>query len=464
MLDFSWTASDIEGSPSLSLKLSPLAGGAEIPLSPVNIAAGAPGLTTASSDTSGVPSGYYALEMVLSDGQQQVGGRADIVRILQDQDTLGSGTISITRRVGSLSTTITPELQNPLEVTLSRSSSAFTDESLLNFCASATGITTTASYSWYLNGRAATGTAVSSGSTLSLANNLTKGFYRVDALAYASSRAGDASFEFYWQGQLAGPPTGSPQQGWAYFDTVTGLPYLWDSGMWQVFSTVPVHTASLTGDQVAFESTVGLSWDLGPNPLQGPPVAGQIGAPGFGSTSFFSNVLASDSSRKYTALRISPKVLLKRAEITMEQLKSVSFFSKQELSGVRIWQLKIYTVNEAFPEVPDAWYKTRFNTKLNKPTNTTGWMLNSTSAAINPDISLVFDNVANKDAQGVATTTSLATPKDLVEISASHESEKILFVDIIAGDNSSSNTISCYLDGVVIRLKDGSAAVLDLGD
>src|SRR4030042_785934 len=131
-----------------------------------------------------------------------------------------------------------------------------------------------------------------------------------------------------------------------------------------------VSPSSLSTNTTDFANTgLGYDWDMNP-----PAGNSTTGAPGFGKSSLFSAVTGT-APRKYTALRISPKLVLNtNTDILLSEIQSISFWTKQKIAGqtVRTWQLRIYTA----PTGP-GWYKTRLNTELYYPTNT-DWQSNST--------------------------------------------------------------------------------------
>ncbi|OGP66871.1 MAG: hypothetical protein A2W27_08485 [Deltaproteobacteria bacterium RBG_16_44_11] len=208
-----------------------------------------------------------------------------------------------------------------------------------------------------------------------------------------------------------------------------------------------VSPSSLSTNTTDFANTgLGYDWDMNP-----PAGNSTTGAPGFGKSSLFSAVTGT-APRKYTALRISPKLVLNtNTDILLSDIQSISFWTKQKIAGptVRTWQLRIYTA----PTGP-GWYKTRLNTELYYPTNT-DWQSNSTDGT--PQHLLKFYKITS-----FGQPDTFPNPaKTLAEIIDDHGTESILFMDIAAGDNSGSGPISAYLDGVTIETKKGKI-VLDL--
>ncbi len=178
---------------------------------------------------------------------------------------------------------------------------------------------------------------------------------------------------------------------------------------------------------------------FGYDPDMPPPVASlQAGPPGFGESCFWSDVQgsAAGGGRDYTSLRLSPKDIFDRSEVTIGELANISYFTKNMDINLIDWQLKIYTESSV------KWYGYRIN--YNRPSNPDNdWHQSSTTGL---GISDIYDKVAG---------TSVPTSTDL-------DAEKILFVDIIAGYATNSPAVDSYLDGVRIELSNGDNATLNL--
>jgi hypothetical protein len=419
--------------------------------------------------------GYYALSLQLIERGTAVAGATETVRIVKDQTT--SGTISfgdVRGAGGSLAVSFTTNMQNPIPVSVGRSSATISTMGRLNFSAARTDQSAASPFAWYVNGAdPSLVSGLKTDSSLSLPTDLVTGYYRVDALASVAGQGGSGSFVLGWKGQHASPPS-SPAAGWAYYDTNTCLPYTYDTGAaaWIPFSTMPVHLASLS----LTDPAAGLAWDPDMDPPQN---AAGAGPPGFGASSFTANVTGT-GSRAYTSFRFVPHVLLGLSSpIALNDIKAISFYTRQAAASTRTWQLRIYTLNpnassSAKAGDPKFWYLTRINAVITSPAST-GWLLNSTSAASNPANLILFNKVTilgdTTAEQRLSTPIGLqdaktgisATVTNGSSIIAPHGSELIYFIDIGAGDNNKA-PVQALLDGVILSTTGGKALVLDLGD
>jgi hypothetical protein len=270
-----------------------------------------------------------------------------------------------------------------------------------------------------------------------------------------------------WLGVLSRHPSDPPLNG-TYYDSSIGIVYLWDGGSWKILwkdvppATIRLHRELLASNQADF-ALVGLGWDPGdPGLVQYPPDNGPgVGAPGFGTSSFFSNVQGSqaghDGPRYYTALRIRPQAVLGLATVTLGDIASISYQTRQQnASKPMAWQLKIYTEPPGGPVYP-RWYGHRVNSIV-PPFSDIDWHTNSTA-------SLVCDRVTSKDVEGIETSLSAGgLTMGQVLNAAAYGSESILWIDIVAGWATAGPEVNSYLDGVTITLKQGGTIVLDLGD
>ncbi|MGA2642345.1 MAG: hypothetical protein ABSG21_15755 [Spirochaetia bacterium] len=361
------------------------------------------------------------------------------------------------------------EIKPSLDVTISRSSVAFTDESLLNLGAAATGSSGSVTWSWYVNG-ALSSSALNS-SIVSLANALPAGSYSIDVVASDGTLTGSANFTFQWQGQLSNPPSNA-QANWAYYDTKDCVPYFYsDPQTRQPFSSIPVHVASLASSS-KFPSG-GLGYDY---PMDPPESATDSALTGYGSSSFYSDTTGItsgnpvDGPRQYTALRVVPEALMGVQSLALNDIKSVSFWTKQASPATRTWQLRMYTINPNYNGTSDkGWYQTRINSAITT-SSSDSWILNSTSPTTNPANLLLFDKITpygrpdQKPQPGIGLGgVKNGDSANGVTISP-HGSEAILWIDIAAGDGTDTHPVKSYLDGVTITTTSGKALILDLGD
>ncbi len=177
-----------------------------------------------------------------------------------------------------------------------------------------------------------------------------------------------------------------------------------------------------------------------------PTALNQPGPTGYGSSSYWSN-----PSEKYTAFRMSPKDIFGMSAVTMSDLASVSYWTKNTEAGnpaFSDWQLKIYTEGDS-----GHWYGKRF--MFDRPSNpNTNWTQSSTTT-------LGVKWIANKITGNYWITPSSSTDT-LLGLGSSYGSENIMFMDIIASCNSGCLPVKSYLDGVNVALTNGDSATMNL--
>ncbi len=174
----------------------------------------------------------------------------------------------------------------------------------------------------------------------------------------------------------------------------------------------------------------------------------QPGPTGFGSSSYWSN-----PGEAYTAFRMSPKDIFGVSGVTMSELASVSYWTKNTEagnSGFSDWQLKIYTEGDA-----THWYGKRF--MFDRPSNlTTGWTPSSTATTLG------VKWIANK-MNGHYWLKPSSSTDTLLGLGSSYGGEKIMFMDIVASCGSSGCLpVKSYLDGVNVALRNGDSATMNL--
>ena len=153
---------------------------------------GAGQATYESTDTA---AGYYTLTVQVLDAGTAVAGAAEATRVAAGATT--SGTIafnSVNPPTGDTDITIDPDLDEPLEVTLTGAVAGLQ----LGGSMTVTGAVSnadgeTVSLTWYLNGA-----FLAAGDTVTVGQSLAPGTYRLDAIAYTSdgSRSGSTSHGF----------------------------------------------------------------------------------------------------------------------------------------------------------------------------------------------------------------------------------------------------------------------------
>ena len=186
-LNLLWPAGDTQN-PSVQASLIPVAG------SDISLTFTIPAAGNAVCTHADIPKGFYTLELQLLDNGIAVAGIAEIVRIVKDQTTSGQFEFTeINSPGGGVAVEITPEIHDPIEVTLSGQADTLEAGSTMTVTASVPADTGSVEYKWYINGL-----FKASGSSYTLGAGLTEGTYRLDVTVMTTdgSRAGSASHTF----------------------------------------------------------------------------------------------------------------------------------------------------------------------------------------------------------------------------------------------------------------------------
>ena len=186
-LSLTWPSADTQN-PAVQGRMIPAAGSA------IDLSFTLPSPGTAGCSQADIPRGYYSLELQLLDNDVVVAGAVEIVRIVADQST--SGTFAFTEintPGGEITVGITPEIQDPIPLTLSGQQASIETGQSMTLTASVPPEAGVVTYSWSLNS-----IFLGSGSSCTVGADLTEGTYRLDVTAISSdgSRAGSASFTF----------------------------------------------------------------------------------------------------------------------------------------------------------------------------------------------------------------------------------------------------------------------------
>ena len=192
-------------------------------------------------------------------------------------------------------------------------------------------------------------------------------------------------------------------------------------------------------DGAAFANGQGgepFGYDHGPDPPQDPPIGVYVAGPtGWGQSSWWSNVQGSlaGGGRDYTSFRMSPKDIFHVEDVTYGDLIYFSYWTKSMDTSQIDWRFTIYTEGTQTGN----WYGHRI--EYNHPDNPNNdWTLQTMG-------DLGINNIAGKPGEG----DLLAT-------------DKILFIDILAGYATDSPAVDSYLDGVELQLLSGDIAYIDL--
>ena len=150
---------------------------------------------TASYSSSSVSTGYYTLSVQLTDGGTAVAGAAETTRVAESATTSGSiDFTSVNEPSGDVDVTIDPDLDQPLDVTLSGTTSSIALGGSMTVSASVSNADgQTISYDWYLNGA-----FQSTSDSITVGSSLDPGTYRLDVIAFTDdgTRSGSASHTF----------------------------------------------------------------------------------------------------------------------------------------------------------------------------------------------------------------------------------------------------------------------------
>jgi surface protein len=184
-LTVSWPAGKVKDA-GISCSLTPVSGTARTLTFTVDGTAG-----TAVCSAELVNAGYHTLTLQLQDGDNTVAGTTEIVRIVAEQTTDGSIEFQdINEASGTVAVSLTPEMADPLEVTLSGVKETKAQDESLKLTSSVAGYTGNVVYVWYVNGKSA-----GTGGSFTFDNTWAPGSYRIDvaALTPDGKRAGSTT-------------------------------------------------------------------------------------------------------------------------------------------------------------------------------------------------------------------------------------------------------------------------------
>jgi hypothetical protein len=223
-LQLAWTPGQVDAA-QVESSLLPSTGAARTLSFTVNAGAG-----TASFSASDIAAGYHTLSLKLMDNGSLTMGAVEVVRIIKDQQTVGSYVFSrINQATGTLQVNVTPAMADPLLVGINGASATKPANQAMSLAASVSNYADNVSYVWYVNGD-----SVATGASYSFAGTWAQGYYRIDVTAFTADgkRAGSASTNV----QVTAPET-NPSSPAGYFTyttsagqvTITGLSSLWTS-------------------------------------------------------------------------------------------------------------------------------------------------------------------------------------------------------------------------------------------
>jgi hypothetical protein len=186
-LAVTWPAGDTED-PSIEASLIPAAGAVQALAFDTE-----PGSATYHNEN--VPTGYYTLVVKLLDNGLVTMGAVEVVRIVKGG--VSSAIIDfpeINKPGGDITVNITPEMADPLTVSISGQVAELPQGESMTVTANVAEDVGNVVYVWYVNGD-----AVGTGQTITLGNDLDMGVYRLDVTAFTADglRAGSTSAMFH---------------------------------------------------------------------------------------------------------------------------------------------------------------------------------------------------------------------------------------------------------------------------
>jgi hypothetical protein len=182
-----WTPEDTEN-PSIEAQLIPQAGSAI----DLGFTIQSPGIALFNDST--IPTGYYTLVLQLNDNSIMVMGAVEMVRLVKDQVTSGQFEFYDINDAGeSIDISVTPELSDPIAVTLSGQIDNIYEGESMTVTASVPPDVGNVVYTWYINGESR-----AIGSSYTLGSDLAVGIYRLDVTVFSAdgSRAGSTTHTF----------------------------------------------------------------------------------------------------------------------------------------------------------------------------------------------------------------------------------------------------------------------------
>ncbi len=195
-----------------------------------------------------IDAGYYTLAMQLLDDEVVVTGAVQSVRIAEGARTHGSYEFyELNEAGGGVDIVITPELDEPLQVSISGAAEQIgTGESMAVTAETDNAGGDEVFYSWYVNG-----TPAGSGESAEIGSELPRGSYRLDAVAFSSDgcRSGSVSHSFTVGDDGSADP--QPEPEYEFIDTFENGEI--DTDKWQI-GTWREHGGQLSRDRAYVEN------------------------------------------------------------------------------------------------------------------------------------------------------------------------------------------------------------------
>jgi hypothetical protein len=213
------------------------------------------------------PTGYYTLVVQLYDADYLVAGAVEVMRVVANQTTSGLFEFyDINQPGGDLSIQIDPDMDDPIDVTLSGQVDEILEGSTMAVTASVPPEVGAVDYEWYVNGE-----LKGTGATITVGSDLIAGFYRLDVTVTTTdgTRGGSAEHDFTviesQQVTIMWNPNTEPDlDGYKiyYGDTSGSYPNVIDVGNTETY----IVTGLLPGETYYFAATayntLGLESDL----------------------------------------------------------------------------------------------------------------------------------------------------------------------------------------------------------
>lgn len=152
------------------------------------------GTETGTCTSTEIPTGYYTLVIQLLDNGLLTMGAVEVIRVVKDYTTSGVFEFyDINQTEGDIAINITPEMNNPIEMTMSGQVESIGIGGAMTVEASVPPDTGNVVYVWYINGE-----SKATGSNYTTRMDLPVGIYRLDVVAFTSDgkRAGSATHTF----------------------------------------------------------------------------------------------------------------------------------------------------------------------------------------------------------------------------------------------------------------------------
>ncbi len=208
-------------------------------------------------------------------------------------------------------------------------------------------------------------------------------------------------------------------------------------------------------------TTVAYSWDLDLS-SDGRPrghvgLIGTVsgGAPGYGNSSFWSDVQGSSAGggRDYTSLRIYPENIqefsgvLTGGLLDIADLDAISYWTLNASDDID-WRINIYTD----PSGSSGWYSHRIQLAIPNNPTTTDWYQHDTDAGLGV---VAIDDYTNGSHSAV---TIGGANDELSEVGALYSGETVRFMDFIASYGTNSPPSDAYIDGIMLTAGNGRVA------